>query len=1453
MDRESDVGSSENGSGRDTPRSLVDHESFRPDTPGPMPTYQYSKDELYEIQELPSSKVIPKCLAKEYMFDGVWDPERWHRGDTGSRGPSPLTLGDIRERRIERDGLRRASASASLDPKERLKEEKDGIVLSPQRRSFGTGCHVTHQPLLQRAMSSTVDYKDSDRDRPDRRDQRRIGSGRIQLDRGSERDRDFRNNRENDRGGERDFRNHREGDRVIERDFRSNRDSDRGPDSQRDYRGSRDPRDRFEREDRDRDRRYEGGRDRIFISRRDVDDRPRERDFRDFSNRHSNRRDRHDSMGRREEEPEWFSTGPISKYDTIELRGFEKIGSSRDRKDSEEKHEEVFEEEESHEEEKENDKDAINIADRNGSLETNESSSPETNQSDLEQKPTRTPPLNTLFDFNEFFQIDNIPGLNDEPVVDPELTTSNIGGSRFYQLFNVGRGNQTGSQEHSRRSSLNNEFGYLDDLLNGSKSPIIPSPPPPSANSLFDHSHFLTPFAGSDKQQNIEFGTVGQKMNNNPFVTALINNAASLEKSRNSPTGNRSTLETEVKLKALIFGNADSNPSSGTASPGFSSPLNVPGRVKTLAELEADLQIGGKPGPPAGIRRMTPPNIPNQPIPQMQRSKSPEENDLTAFNKLISLMKAGAATPMESPKMKPEERPMSPIQSHHLQQHLQQQQQQQLQHKPEMNNQFMQNGRPGPGDLQFNEYLAHLGQSGPQPGQGQGQDAMLDSTTAQKQFLQALQRNKEQQLQIRQAAIENMRLQQQQQQVSAGTPQATQPSMQPQVSQLSVNQAQVQEARRVSTDDPVFLQANTVSQAQELRRVSSGDPVMNFLKANPTIITKPASPTPPPQQPLVNIVEPPASTPRVPTPRRQSSVSPILQQAFFPQQTPGSPRVPSPIMFSQQPPMHLSAPSPIHPSQSGSLSQSPTNQPSSTNTTASIRPPSVPRVPSPQELVMHTQAILQNALIKKQLEDQKERFYKKQQERVKSPNPNPAGVQLQQLPQSRPEVLSSAPPAASMTPVSVAFTPTSVIRKMHSEKASEKEKQKTENSSESDTQDQQRFAPVKSISQDGIEQQKGDINRQEIPIVPLPLRTDVPPPMLQGMPPPPLPNQVLPNMISISCTPAVLAGPMSHVPPPPLPIVSTHLPPPPLLSPPQSGVTLSGVPLTNLVTADQSEAGKAQIRALMGQGSLQAVPVQLQNVPTSLQTPGRPILKGVGVSAANSIAVTQQMPPPLTNQQRPLLGGGGTATTPVTGSVDLNKLLQLQQQRQLNTSPNFANRAPVTPTTPYGIPLTGRLPLASTPVVGPVSPQPLPPATNPFLVQQMMQTGNPRGIGQISQLAAIQVQQQRMLDPRLQASIRPPVPRVVPQMLSPRNAINTPTPFNPRPFNPPVALQKTNVSAGFTPVSMVTALNGNNNFKQDANLMKWFGTDMLKTQLPNMPPLPAQGQRVMTVDEIERS
>ena len=43
--------------------------------------------------------------------------------------------------------------------------------------------------------------------------------------------------------------------------------------------------------------------------------------------------------------------------------------------------------------------------------------------------------------------------------------------------------------------------------------------------------------------------------------------------------------------------------------------------------------------------------------------------------------------------------------------------------------------------------------------------------------------------------------------------------------------------------------------------------------------------------------------------------------------------------------------------------------------------PPVVRVPSPQELSQLAQSILQSALIKKQLEEQKERFARRQQER----------------------------------------------------------------------------------------------------------------------------------------------------------------------------------------------------------------------------------------------------------------------------------------------------------------------------------------------------------------------------------------------------------------------------------------------------------------------------------------
>ncbi|KAK9754034.1 Nucleocytoplasmic shuttling protein for mRNA cap-binding EIF4E [Popillia japonica] len=75
------------------------------------------------------------------------------------------------------------------------------------------------------------------------------------------------------------------------------------------------------------------------------------------------------------------------------------------------------------------------------------------------------------------------------------------------------------------------------------------------------------------------------------------------------------------------------------------------------------------------------------------------------------------------------------------------------------------------------------------------------------------------------------------------------------------------------------------------------------------------------------------------------------------------------------------------------------------------------RIPSPRELQVHTQNIMQRALIKKKLEEQQENFRKKQE--------------LQQSGQS-PGGISPAKNVGS--PTQLAFTPTAVLRKMTADK-----------------------------------------------------------------------------------------------------------------------------------------------------------------------------------------------------------------------------------------------------------------------------------------------------------------------------------------------------------------------------------------------------------------------------------
>lgn len=76
----------------------------------------------------------------------------------GSRNDRVPSLEDSRPKRDRADdGLVSHSKRKSSDPKERIKEEKDDIVLSPQRRSFGTGCHVIPQSSLARRPGSPID------------------------------------------------------------------------------------------------------------------------------------------------------------------------------------------------------------------------------------------------------------------------------------------------------------------------------------------------------------------------------------------------------------------------------------------------------------------------------------------------------------------------------------------------------------------------------------------------------------------------------------------------------------------------------------------------------------------------------------------------------------------------------------------------------------------------------------------------------------------------------------------------------------------------------------------------------------------------------------------------------------------------------------------------------------------------------------------------------------------------------------------------------------------------------------------------------------------------------------------------------------------------------------------------------------------------------------------------
>ncbi|XP_026288809.1 eukaryotic translation initiation factor 4E transporter isoform X3 [Frankliniella occidentalis] len=334
--------------------------------PRHAPDLKYTRGRLMELRSHPLANKRPACLD---------NPNNEAIAGHGDRKRSETPTEEDSRRRGDSTG--NAEKRRSNDPRERVKKEQDGIVLSPQRRSFNSGCYVppSQSAGAGRRPESPIGKPESNlilgRDIGHRElpTARRIGSGRIpardapwefrepswemreavwdQLDgtlapehgsfrpgggtgsgplsRGADSDRNHRDRdadlrhenrrrgfgwdfpRERDRDGERD--RDRERDRDLDKD-RFDRRADKGRNERHERVDDRMTDRLMRRPDReDRDGRDDRGR---------RDDRDRRDDMRD--NRYGRRR--HDS---REEEPEWFSAGPTSQHDTIELRGFEDI------------------------------------------------------------------------------------------------------------------------------------------------------------------------------------------------------------------------------------------------------------------------------------------------------------------------------------------------------------------------------------------------------------------------------------------------------------------------------------------------------------------------------------------------------------------------------------------------------------------------------------------------------------------------------------------------------------------------------------------------------------------------------------------------------------------------------------------------------------------------------------------------------------------------------------------------------------------------------------------------------------------------------------------------------------------------------------------------------------------------------------------------------------------------
>ncbi|XP_025055045.1 eukaryotic translation initiation factor 4E transporter isoform X2 [Alligator sinensis] len=485
--------------------------------------HRYTKEELLDIKERPYSKQRPSCLSEKYDSDGVWDPEKWHASLYPSSGRTSPVEGFKKDLDSDRTSLMRRI----VDPRERVKEDDLDVVLSPQRRSFGGGCHVTAAVGSRRAGSPLEKENDGVRVIGGRR----IGSGRIISARNFDKDH---------RGGDKDMR-----------DSRDARDRDR----ERDYKDKR-----FRREF--------GESKRVFGERR-----------------------RNDSYT--EEEPEWFSAGPTSQSETIELTGFDDKILEEDHKGRKRTRRRTASLKEG-------------VECNGGVAEEDEVQAVLPHETSADQEVPREAvlqePAPGEFDFNEFFNLDkSVPGL--ASMIEDVLGEGSVSASRFGRWFS--NPSRSGSRSSSLRSTPHEELERLAGLEQAILSP--------GQNS----GNYFAPIPLEDHSENkVDILEMLQKakVDLKPLLSSLSANKEKLRESTNSGVV-LSVEEVEAGLKGLKV-DQERKIATPFMADQMEEALNVAGsrQVKKDGDMTAFNKLVSSMKQNLESHLMSPSEIPNQPL-----------------------------------------------------------------------------------------------------------------------------------------------------------------------------------------------------------------------------------------------------------------------------------------------------------------------------------------------------------------------------------------------------------------------------------------------------------------------------------------------------------------------------------------------------------------------------------------------------------------------------------------------------------------------------------------------------------------------------------------------------------------------------------------------------------------------------------------------------------------------